>query len=109
MDERPYEVKSIGMMIKLPCLRSDSAGLGEPEREDTFPFFRSPARTTKTITCSCEDGPVPLWVDVLGPSHPVAFIPGTLVRTRFRFQTNPAHCNAEQLPALGESSGLQGF
>lgn len=109
MDERPYEVKSIGMMIKLPCLRSDSAGLGEPEREDTFPFFRSPARTTKTVTCSCEDGPVPLWVDVLGPSHPASFIPGTPVRRRFGLLPSSAHWNAEQLPALGESSGLQGF
>lgn len=108
VDERPYEVKSIRMMIKLPCLRSDSAGLGEPEREDTFPFFRSLARTAKTVTCSCDDGPVPLRVDVLGPSHPGSFIPSTLVRARFRLLTHRAHRNAEQLPALGES-GLAGF
>lgn len=53
VDERPYEVKCDRMIIKLPCLRSDSAGTGEPGREDTFPFFHSPARTTKTVTCSC--------------------------------------------------------
>ena len=31
--ERPYEVKSVRMIIKLLCLRSDSPGLGDPERE----------------------------------------------------------------------------
>lgn len=38
-DERPYEVKSVWLIIKLPCLRSDGAGRGEPEGEDTFSSF----------------------------------------------------------------------
>ena len=56
-------------------------------------------------------------MDVLGPSHPVSFLPGTLLRTRHRPFTSPspAHRNVAQLPSswgelwVAELSGLQGF
>lgn len=50
-----YEVQSVGMIMKLPCLGSDGAGRAQ-QRKDAFAFFHSPARTTLSVTCSYEAG-----------------------------------------------------
>lgn len=80
MDERAYEVESVWMIIKLPCLRSDSTGRGEPEGEDTVFFFRSPAGLTKTVPVLVKMGP-PSACGCPRASHPGSFIHRTLART----------------------------
>lgn len=92
-----YEVKSIWLIIKLPCLRSDGAQEGSQKAKTLF--LHSPARITKTVTCACYNR-LSLGGRCPQVSHPVSFI--TLVRP-----TLPTRM-PNSFPNLGETSGSQG-
>lgn len=111
VDERPYEVKSTWMIIKLPCLRSDSRGLGEPGRKacslSSIPLLeqRRPQPVLVKMGLSlC--GWMSSGLHILSPFFPAPWLgpdagplpaPAQLIRM------------PHSSPARGESSGLQGF
>ena len=111
VDERPYEVKSTWMIIKLPCLRSDSRGLGEPGRKacslSSTPLLeqRRPQPVLIKMGLSlC--GWMSSGLHILSPFFPAPWLGP---------DTGPLPAPAPLIgmlpssPARGESSGLQGF
>ena len=109
VDERPYEVKSAWMIIKLPCLRSDSRGLGELGRKacslSSIPLLeqrRLQPVLVKMGLSLC--GWMSSGLHILSPFFPAPWLgpdagssPALLIGMLY------------SSPACGESSGLQSF